>query len=140
MFAAAFRAQPFSHIVDAGKAIAWRKCYSRNGYVRKTKRAMTLLTIEMYMLIVVGIMPIMTMAKFITHAIATILKDVDQPMLSEECEGSENAGLVDGQDFVFQFCERHGTLGIGQRFDYNDAVGSGFDTMLREQLLTFVLT
>lgn len=140
MLIAAFRTHSFCHVVNTCEAIAWRKCDSRNGDVRKTKRAMAMLTIEMHMLVVVGIMPIMTMTKFITHPIATILKDVDQPMLSEECEGSENAGLVDGQDFVFQFSERHGTLGIGQRFDYDDAVGSGFDTMLREQLLTFVLT
>ena len=64
---------------------------------------MTALTVEMYVLVVVLMMAIVTMAQFVAHTVATVFQDVYQMMLTEEGERTEDARLVDRQNLILQF-------------------------------------
>ena len=94
----------------------------------------------MYVLVIIVVMSIVTMTKLIANTVATILNNMYQMVLTEEGKRTKNARLVDGQNLVFQFAERHRPLGIGQCFDHHDAVGGGFDAVLGEQGFTILLT
>jgi hypothetical protein len=134
------RTEAFGHIVDAGKVVARGECDGRNGNVGQTKGAMAALAVEMYMLIVVGIVAIVAVTELIAYTIATIFDDMHQVVLTEEGKGTEDTRLVNRQDLIFQLGERQRTLGIGQRLYYHDTIGCGFYAMLTEQRLAFFLT
>ena len=94
----------------------------------------------MYVLVIIVVMSIVTMTKLIANTVATILNNMYQMVLTEEGKRTKNTRFIDGKNLILQFGERHRPLCIGQCFDYDDAVGGGFDTMLREQLFTILLT
>ena len=131
--------EALGHVVDALELIAIGEDDGGDGHVVQTEGAMTALTIEMHMLVVVIVVTMVAVAEFIAHAVAAILDDVHQMVLAEEGERTEDARLVDGQNLVFQFAERQRTLGIGQRLHHHDAVGGGFDAVLGEQGFTCLM-
>ena len=64
---------------------------------------MTALTVEMYVLVVVLMMAIVTMAQFVAHTVATVFQNMHQVVLAEERERTEDARLVDRQNLILQF-------------------------------------
>ena len=82
--------------------VALRKMNSRNGNFGYAEGALASFAEEVYMLIIVVLMAIVAVAQLVAHAVAPVLKDVYQVVLTEECECAEDARLVDGKDFVLQ--------------------------------------
>ena len=91
------------------------------------------LTVEVGMLVVVVVVAV-TMAELIACAVVATFDRMYKVLLTEEREGSEDIRLVDGLDPALQFCQRLGQHGAGQCLNHHDAVGSGFDIVLLEQL------
>ena len=91
-----------------------------------------MLAIEMHMevIIVVGIM---TAAQLVAHTIATVLNDMYQMVLAEKSQGTEHTRLVDSENSILQFRERHGTRCCSQSLDHHDAVGRRLHTMVKEK-------
>ena len=103
----------------------------RNLCVVEAERASTLLTMEVWMLVVVVVVP-MTVAEFVAQAIA-VLDDMHEVFLSEEREGTEDVRLVDGADGMFKFDERHGSHGRGESLDDDNAIGCWPDVVSVEK-------
>lgn len=101
---------------------------------------MATFAIEMDMLVIIIVVPMVALAELITHAVAAVLNDMYQMVLPKKCERTKDARFVDGHDARLQFAERHRPACSGQCFGHSDAVGSGFDAMLCEQLFTLLLT
>lgn len=111
--------------------IAFGNGDGRNFCVVETERASALLTMEVWMLVVVVVVP-MTVAELVAQAFA-ILDDMHEVFFSEECEGTEDVRLVDGADGMFKFGERHGSQGRGERLDDDNAIGRWPDVVSVEK-------
>lgn len=103
------------HLIAFGNGDGW------NLRVVEAEGASTLLTMEMWVLVVVVVVP-MTVAELVAHAFY-ILDDMYEVFLAEECEGTEDVRLVDGADGMFKFDERHGSHGRGESLDDDNAIG-----------------
>ena len=103
------------HLIAFGNGDGWNLC------VVEAERASALLTMEVWMLVVVVVVP-MTVAELVAQAIA-VLNDMHEVLLSEEREGTEDVRLVDGADGMFKFDERHGSHGRGESLDDDNAIG-----------------
>ena len=90
------------HIVDALKPIAIGEDDGGDGGVAQAEGAMTALAIEVHMLVVVAVVTVVTMTELIAHAVAAILDDVYQVVLTKNSKCTEDTRLVNGQDLVFQ--------------------------------------
>ena len=107
---------------------------NRDGWnlrVVEAERASALLTMEVWMLVVVVVVP-MTVAELVAQAIA-ILDDMHEVFFTEEREGTEDVRLVDGADGMFKFDERHRSHGRGESLDYDNAIGRWPDVVSVEK-------
>ena len=111
--------------------IAFGNGDGRNLCVVEAERASALLTMEVWMLVVVVVVP-MTMAEFVAQAIA-VLDDMYEVLFSEEREGTEDVRLVDGADGMFKFDERHRPQGRGESLDDDNAIGRWPDVVSVEK-------
>ena len=75
----------------------------RNLCVVEAERASALLTMEVWMLVIVVVVP-MTVAELVAQSIA-VLDDMYEVLFTEEREGTEDIRLVDGADGMFKFDE-----------------------------------
>jgi hypothetical protein len=82
-------------IVSGGHVETIGDVNRRNGCLLKAIGAMALLAEEMHMEVVI-LMVTMAVAEFIAHAVAAVLYDVHQMMLTEEGECTKHARLIDG--------------------------------------------
>ena len=64
---------------------------------------MAALAVEMYVLVVIVIMAVVTETELIAYTVATVLDDMHQMMLTEERQGPEHPRLVNRQNLIFQF-------------------------------------
>ena len=103
------------HFIAFGNGDGWDLC------VVETERASALITMEVWMLVIVVVVP-MTMAELVAQAIA-VLDDMHEVFFTEEREGAEDVRLVDGADGMFKFDERHGSHGRGESLDDDNAIG-----------------
>ena len=99
----------------------------------ETIRLLAHLTVEVWVLVVIVVLAVTT-AELIACAVAATFDGMHQVLLTEEGEGSEDIRLVDGLDPALQFRQRLGQHRAGQRLHHHDAIGSGFDVVLLEQL------
>ena len=111
--------------------IAFGNGDGRNLCVVEAECASALLTMEVWMLVVVVVVP-MTMAELVAQAIA-VLDDMYEVLFSEEREGTEDIRLVDGADGVFEFDERHRSHGRGESLDDDNAIGCWPDVVSVEK-------
>lgn len=89
-----FWAQPLSHIVNTCQFVAGRQLYSGDGGIGKAECAVAVLAVEVGVLVVILDMAIVTVAQFVAYAVATILNDVYQMVLSEQRKCPEDARFV----------------------------------------------
>ena len=113
------------HLVAFGNGDGWDLC------VVETERASALITMEVWMLVIVVVVP-MTMAELVAQAIA-VLDDMHEVFFSEEREGTEDVRLVDGADGMFKFDERHRPQGRGESLDDDNAIGRWPDVVSVEK-------
>lgn len=111
--------------------IAFGNGDGRNLRVVETERASALLTMEVWMLVVVVVVP-MTVAELVAQAIA-ILDDMHEVLFSEEREGTEDVRLVDGRNLMLQLCQRLWQHGGTEGSHHDNPVGGGLDIMLFKQ-------
>ena len=71
---------------------------------------LTLFTIEVRMLVIIMFVAV-AVAEFIPRAIAVAFNRMDQMVLTEEIQRTEDVRLVDGANLPFQFCQRLGLHG-----------------------------
>lgn len=88
-------------IVGGGRSVAFGQVDSRERKVGEAERTVALLTIEMYMRVIALLVTVAT-AEFIAHATLFAINDMDDVMIAEKGECTENTTLVDGQDLLFQ--------------------------------------
>ena len=130
-FPTTFRANASDDVVGSVHLVAFGNGDGRNLCVVEAERASALLTMEVWMLVVVVVVP-MTVAELVAQAIA-ILDDMHEVFLSEEREGTEDVRLVDGADGMFKFDERHGSHGRGESLDDDNAIGRWPDVVSVEK-------
>jgi hypothetical protein len=78
-----FRAQPLSHVVNTCQFVAGGQLYSGNGDIGKAESAVAMLAVEVGVLVVILDMAVVAVAQFVAYAVAAILNDVYQVVLSE---------------------------------------------------------
>jgi hypothetical protein len=84
------------------------------------------------MLVVIVLMT-MAVAEFIPCAITVALDRMDQVVLTEEVQRTEDVRLVDSADLPFQLSQRLRLHGSCQSLHYHNTVGCGLHIMLFEQ-------
>ena len=107
------------------------------GDVVQTNGTATLLAEEMHMLIIIKFL-VMAQAQFVLHAAVAALNGMYQVLFLEECQGTEDAGLVEGKDGILQVFHGHWALCIMERLGDDDSIGGGFDAVGFEQLYILV--
>jgi len=65
--------------------VALRKMNSRNGNFGYAEGTLAPFTEEVYMLIIVVLMAIVAVAQLVAYTVGTILNDMNQMMLAEQC-------------------------------------------------------
>ena len=78
----------------------------RDGSVVEAKGAAASLTMEMRVRVVVDV-SMMAMAQFIAGTPTPIVDDMHHVMVAEKRKGPEDTRLVEGENALFQFGERH---------------------------------
>ena len=94
-------AYSFYHQVGTFLLEAFRQRYLRHVRIVETVGLLALFAIEMgvYVLIVVVVVAV---TELIAHAVAAVLEDVNEVVLSKQRQRAEDARLVNGQDLVLQ--------------------------------------
>ena len=128
----------FDDVIDGGHFISIGQVNQGDFYVVQTKGLMTMFAIEMHMNIIIVFMAV-TMAQFIAHSISSVFDDMDEMMLLEEIESTEDTRLINGQYLCFQLTERHRTVASQQGINHDNAIGCGFDAMRFHQFYRIVL-
>ena len=70
--------------------------------IKTTKLYHALIT---FLVLVVVMLMIVTIAEFIFGAVTAPFDGMYQMVLFEECEGTKHIRLIDSRDFTFQFCQ-----------------------------------
>ena len=83
----------------------------------QTIGASTPLAEEMHVQVVVGI-GIVTVAQLVAYAVATVLDDVHQMVFLEQCQSPEHTRLIDRQNLILQFRQRHGATCSGHSLQH----------------------
>ena len=128
----------FDDVIDSSHFISIGQINQGDFYVVQTKRLMAMLAKEMNVNIIIVFMAV-TMTQFIAHPITSVLDDMDEMMLLEKIESTENTRLVNGQYLCFQLTERHGTVASQQGINHDNAIGCGFDAMRLHQFYRIIL-
>ena len=84
--------------------------------------------VEMYMHVVVDGM-VVAVTEFIASAFA-VFKNMDEVLLFEKCQGSEDTRLVDAANVVIELAHREGTACFSQGLCHDNTVGCGADAVL----------
>ena len=124
-------ADALDDVVDGDHAEAPGNVDQRNGRLLQTVGAMALFAVEMDVQVVILVVAV-AMAEFIAHAASAVVDDMDQMVLAEEGQRTEDARFVDRQDLVLQFGERQGAPGLSQSLRHDDAIGRGLDAVVHQ--------
>ena len=119
------------NVVDRGHTKAIGNVDQRNGRLLQTVGAMALFAVEMDVQVIILVVAV-AMAEFIAHAASAVVDDMDQMMLAEEGQRTEDARLVDRQDLVLQFGERQRAPGLSQSLSHDNAIGRGLDAVVHQ--------
>lgn len=119
-------AKTFEHIVGRMEVEAFGEIYLRNGQTAETEGAVAFLAIEMRMQVGQSGMDILsTMATFSTEGIfdlpRAVVNVMDEVVLQEKGERSEDARLVNRSDAPLQIRQRKGALGISKGANHQEA-------------------
>ena len=124
----ALGADALGHVVYGLNLETVRIFYSRDGQFLKTERAVTYLTVEMHVAVIVHIA--VCVAEFIAYALTAVINLVQQVVLLEEGEGAEYARLVNGVNGVLKFGHGDGAVAVGQRLKHQQPVSCWFYSVL----------
>lgn len=108
------------------------------GDVPKTERAMAALAMEVGMLVIVLVVAV-ALTELVVYAFAAALDDVNQVLVAEKGEDTEDAGAVQCQQPLLQFCQRERTVAVGQGARHEQTVGCGSDVVVKEQFVERVI-
>lgn len=132
------RADTLDNIVGRSHGEARRDGHLRDGRRVEAIRALTTLAEKVDMQVVVGFMAV-AVAEFIAQGTAAVLDGMHQMVLAKKGQSPEHTRLINRQNLVFQFGERHRPPSLSQRADHHDAVGRRLHPMLLQQLNAFLL-
>lgn len=136
------RTKAFEHIVGRMEVEAFGKLHLRNGQTAETEGTMAFLAIEMRVQVGQPSMDILsTMATFSTEGIFNLPRAVfnvmDEVVLQEKGERSEDARLVNRSDTPLQIRQRKGALGISKGANHQEANSRRLDAAMNQ--LTFIV-
>lgn len=136
------RAKAFEHIVGRMEVEAFGKLHLRNGQTAKTEGTVAFLAIEMRVQVGQPSMDILsTMTTFSTEGIfnlpRAIFNVMDEVVLQEKGERSEDARLVNRSDTPLQIRQRKGALGISKGANHQEANRRRLDAAMNQ--LTFIV-
>lgn len=117
--------------------ISFWQCHFRHRNLVKAECATTPLAMEMEVQVVIHVL-VMASTQLVTDTTA-ILDGMDEMAIVKECHGSENAGLVNRTDHLFQLGERKRTPRIRQRLSHQNAIRSRSDAVPFHQIEAFVV-
>lgn len=136
------RAKAFEHIVGRMEVETFGKLHLRNGQTAETEGAVAFLAIKMRVQVGQPSMDILsTMATFSTEGIfnlpRAIFNVMDEVVLQEKGERSEDARLVNRSDTPLQIRQRKGALGISKGANHQEANCRRLDAAMNQ--LTFIV-
>lgn len=136
------RTKAFEHIVGRMEVEAFGKLHLRNGQTAETEGTVAFLAIKMRVQVGQPSMDILsTMATFSTEGIfnlpRAIFNVMDEVVLQEKGERSEDARLVNRSDTPLQIRQRKGALGISKGANHQEANRRRLDAAMNQ--LTFIV-
>lgn len=90
---------------------------------------LTLFTIEVRMLVIIMFVAV-AVAEFISRAIAVAFNRMNQMVLTEEIQRTEDIRLVDAQNLILQLRQRNRTQGLHQFLQHDNTVSRRFYAVL----------
>ena len=131
-FYGAFRADALGHIVYAIHEETVRESHLRDGQILKAESAVAYFAVEMHVSVIIGLT--FGVTEFIADALATVINPVEQMVLIEKSQSTENSGLVNRVNTLLQL--RHGDWALtpGQRLEHQHPVGRRFYPVLLQYL------
>ena len=128
-------AKAFEHIVGRMEVEAIGKLHLRNGQTAETEGTVAFLAIKMRVQVGQPSMDILsTMATFSTEGIFNVM---DEVVLQEKGERSEDARLVNRSDTPLQIRQRKSALGISKGANHQEADCRRLDAAMNQ--LTFIV-
>ena len=100
----------------------------------EAESAAATLAMEMRVCVVVDT-DMAAVAQFVTDTSTPVVDNMDDMVLAEEREGTEDTRLVEREDALLQFAKRQWPLRSRQSFDHNETIGGGFHAMSCEETL-----
>jgi hypothetical protein len=120
----ALGADTLGHVVYGLNQETVRIFYCRYRQFLKAERAVTYLTMEMHVAVIVHIA--VCVAEFISDPLATVINLVQEVVFLEKGQGAEYARLINCVNGVLKFGHSDGTGAVGQRLKYQKPVGCWF--------------
>ena len=78
------RTQTFCHVIDVVQLVARWQLYGGYGHIGDAERTVTAFTVEVNVLVVILVVAVVAVAQLVTHAVATVLDDMNQMVLAEQ--------------------------------------------------------
>lgn len=100
----------------------------------ETESAAATLAMEMRVCVVVDT-GMAAVAQFVTDTSTPVVDNMDDMVLAEEREGTEDTRLVEREDALLQFAKRQWPFRSRQSLDHNEPIGGGFYAMPCEETL-----
>ena len=131
-FDGAFRADALGHIVNALHEETVREFHLRDRNLPKAESAVAHLAVEMHVTVIIGLP--LGVTELIADAIATVIDPVEQMVLIEKSQSTENSGLVNRVKTLLQL--RHGDWALtpGKCLEHQQPVGRRLDPVLLQYL------
>ena len=131
-FYGTLRADALGHIVHALHKETVRESHLRDGNLPKAESAVAYFAVEMHVTVIIGFT--FSVTELIADAIATVIDPVEQMVLIEKSQSTENSGLVNRVKTLLQL--RHGDWALtpGKCLEHQQPVGRRLDPVLLQYL------